>query len=221
MALIELEEFQGPQFLGFVRNIPTPAPFLAERWLPNKTVLDLEVEYVVGVEDKPVMASIIAWDSEAPIGGRPGPGYKISHELPPIKRKMKIPEKQLIRFLTPRANTADKQEVIDWVFKDTARLVDGVQARVEWMRMQALSEDTLAYAEDGVTVEIDYGIGADQQYNVDSGSGLSTWWSDVANADWVLDLQIICDTEEERTGFRPGVLIIPKATTRYMMQNAV
>lgn len=218
MALAELEVFQGPQFLGFVRNVPPPAAYKAATWLPDKTVFDLEVEYIVGAQDRPVMASIIAWDSEAPLGGRPGLGHKITQELPPIKRKVKIPEKQLIRFLSPRAGTPDKQDAIDFVFNDTARLVRGVQARCEWMRMQALSEDTLSYDEEGITVSIDYGITADQQYSMDGGD-FSTWWSDTANANWVLDLQFMTDDIESRTGFRPKNLALSKTVIRYMMQN--
>ena len=219
MALAELEVFQGPQFLGFVRNVPPPAAYKAALWLPDKTVFDLEVEYIVGAQDRPVMASIISWDAEAPLGGRPGLGHTIRQELPPIKRKVKIPEKELIRFLTPRANTPDKQTSIDFVFNDTVRLIRGIQARVEWMRMQALSEDTLAYDEEGITVTIDYGVTADQQYSMDGGD-FSTWWSDVANADWVADMQFICDDIEDRTGFRPKRFVCAKQIVRYMMQNA-
>lgn len=219
MALAELEVFQGPQFLGFVRNVPAPAPYIANRWLPNRTVFDLEVEYLVGAQEKPVMAQILSWDAEAPLAPRPGLGHKITQELPPIKRKAKIPEKQLIRFLQPRANTPDVQSAIDSVFDDTARLIQGVQARVEWMRMQALSESTLAYNEDGIVVTLDYGIDASQQYDVGVDADLSTWWSDTATANWVADLQFIADDMEARTGFRPNEFALSKTIIPYMANN--
>ena len=85
MALWELDEFQGPQFLGFVRNVPTPPGFMGQRWLPDQTTFDLEFEYILGAWRRPVMAHVVGWDSEAPIHGRPALGQKVSGELPPIR----------------------------------------------------------------------------------------------------------------------------------------
>lgn len=220
MALIELEEFQGPQFLGFVRNIAAPAPFIGSRWLPDRTVFDLEVEYIKAAQDRPVMAEIMGWDSEAPISPRPGLGETVRHELPPIKRKSRISEKEIIRFLSPRAGTPDRQTAIDAVYADTARLVRGVQARVEWMRMQALSEDTLSYAEGGVEFAFDYGITSDFQFNVGTGSGLSTWWSDTANSTPITDLQLMLQTYNEVHGFDWTTLVLSKQIIPYLLQNA-
>lgn len=219
MALWELEEFQGPQFLGFVRNVPAPAPFIASRWLPDRTVFDLEVEYLLGADQKAVMANIMAWDAEAPISGRPGLGQRMTMELPPIKRKVKIAEKQLIRFLTPRAGTPDRQTAIDSVYDDTARLVQGIQARVEWMRMQALSEDTLAYNEAGVQVTIDYGIDSSNQYSVGVDAALSTWWDNTSTADPIADLTYIVDDMEARTGFRPTEFVCSKSIIGLLRNN--
>jgi hypothetical protein len=220
MALIELEEFQGPQFLGFVRNIPAPAPFLGSRWLPDRTVFDLEVEYIKAAQDRPVMAEIMGWDSEAPISPRPGLGETVRHELPPIKRKSRISEKEIIRFLSPRAGTPDRQTAIDAVYADTARLVRGVQARVEWMRMQALSEDTLTYDEGGVEFSFDYGIDADFQFNVGTGPGLSTWWSDTATSTPIADLQAMLATYNAKHGFDWTTLVVSKQIIPYLLQNA-
>jgi hypothetical protein len=150
MALWELDEFQGPQFLGFVRSVPEPNTFLGTRWLPNQTVFDLEFEYIKGVNDKPVMAHVMGWDSEAPIHSRAQAGERVSGELPPIKRKSKVSEKEIIRFLTPRAGVPDVQTAINSVYNLTADLLDSVQARVEWLRMQALSENKVVYNEGGV-----------------------------------------------------------------------
>lgn len=130
MALWELEEFKPKQFLGFVRSVPQPNTFLGTRWLPNQNVFDLAFEYVLGANRRPVMAHVLGYDSEAPIHGRPGVGAKVSGELPPIKRKSRIGEKEIIRFMAPRAGTPDVQLAIDSVYQGTADLLDAVQARV-------------------------------------------------------------------------------------------
>src|SRR3954471_23636703 len=101
MALWQLDEFKPPALLGFIRNIPTPQAFIGTRWLPNRVVNDLDFEYILGASKKPVMAHVMGFDSEAPIHGRPGLGERVRGELPPIKRKARFGEKEIIKFLAP------------------------------------------------------------------------------------------------------------------------
>lgn len=158
MALWELDAFQGPAFLGFVRNVPTPFPFISNRWLPDRRVPDIDVSYIKGSMQRPVMAHLVGFDSEAPIGGRQPLGTRVQLDLTPIKRKYRIGEKELIRFYQPRANSADVQVAIDEVFNLTRQGLDSIQARAEWLKMQALSQDTVVYDEAGVVMSFDYGI---------------------------------------------------------------
>lgn len=230
MALWELDQFQGPRFLGFVRNVPTPPAFAGRRWLPDQTVFDLSFEYIMGAQDKPVMAHIMAWDSEAPIHGRPALGRRVQGELPPIKRKAMITEKELIRFLTPRAGSPDVQTAINSVYDLTGTLLDSVQARVEWLRMQALSEDTVVYDEGGMIFSFDFGI--TNHFQVDlvtqqNGDGdsiasdVGPVWSDTTNATPIADLQYLCDLIEQTKGFRPGEIVMSKKARNYMLNSTI
>lgn len=229
MALWELEEFKPPVFLGYVRAVPPPNAFTGTRWLPNDTISDLEFEYVLGSFNRPVMAHIMGFDSEAPIHGRPGVGSTVRGELPPIKRKKKISEKEIIRFLAPRAGMRDQQEAIDAVYNDTDALLDAVQARVEWLRMQALSEDTVVYDESGVVFEFDFGLDDDFQIDLvtqTDGDGTnvaadySTVWTDLANSNPVLDLQAICNTIQAKTGRRPVEFVCSQKASNLLLNNA-
>lgn len=197
MALWELDEFAPPVFLGFVRTMPPPNAFRGERWLPNQTISDLEFEYVLGSYNRPVMAHVMGFDSEAPLHGRPGSAARVTGELPPIKRKARIGEKAIIRFLTPRVGTTDQAEAVRTVYTTTTDLLDTIQARVEWLRMQALSEDTIVYNEAGVKFAFDFGL--DDEFQIDltteqDGDGnsvsseFSTVWSDHTNADPIADM---------------------------------
>jgi hypothetical protein len=229
MALWELDEFQGPRFLGFVRNLPTPPGFLGERWLPNETTFDLEFEYILGAFRRPVMAHVIGWDSEAPLAGRPALGSKVSGELPPIKRKARISEKEIIRFMTPRAGTPDQQTAIDSVYSLAADLQDSVQARIEWLRMQALSEDKVVYNEGGVQFAFDFGI--DDTFQIDMtteqdgagtsvSSSYSTAWTDLTNADPIADMTTLSNAIQAKTGFRPREVVMSNATLGLILNNA-
>lgn len=229
MALYQLDEFQGPQFLGFVRNVPTPQPFVGSRWLPDLTQFDLSFDYVKGSNERPVMAHVMAWDSEAPIHGRPGLGERVQGELPPIKRKARISEKEIIRFMTPRAGTPDVQTAIDSVYNLTAVLLDSVQARAEWLRMQALSMNTVVYNEGGVIIEFDFGVTDNFQIDLvtqtdgdgtDVSASYSTVWSDTVNANPVLDLGVISDLIEDETGDRPAEFVCSRKALGYILANA-
>ena len=229
MALYELDEFQGPQLIGFARSIVEPSNFIGSQFLPDDTVDDLAFEYIKGVSNRPVMASVMAYGAEAPLAGRMPLGERVQGELPPIKRKAAISEKEIIRFLQPRANSNDVQRAIDSVYDLTANLVQGVLARVEWLRIKALSEDTLAYDANGITFEIDYGVNDEYQIDmvnqVDGASSsisslVSTVWSDTTNADPVADLQYLCNKMEEETGYRPANFVCSSKTVNLLLNNA-
>ncbi len=237
MALYELDEFQGPQFLGFVRNLPTPYPFLGETWLPNQPTFDLSFDYILGAYNRPVMATVMGWDAEAPIAGRIPFGPKVTGELPPVKRKARISEKEIIRFLTPRAGTPDLQNAIDSVYNLSAQLIDSVQARVEWLRMQALSELTMVVNEGGAVFNFDFGKTPGLFYDLVAGvDGAGVPITNAATvggaAGGPLDgsggapnpatpvqfLQSICNRMQFTYGFRPVELVCSRKVL-YMLLN--
>lgn len=233
MALYELDEFKPGQFLGFVRSLPAPAAFKGVNYLPNRVINDLAFEYVLGAYRRPVMAHVMGYDSEAPLHGRRGSGAKVEGELPPIKRKRRIGEKEILRFLTPRAGTTDQQEAVNSVYVDTAELLDTIQARVEWLRMQALSEDTVLYDESGVTFSFDFGFDNEFQINlagaggvardgagVDVSSEFGDPWTAIATANPVLDGQAIVNRVREKTGRTLAKWVMSQTKANLLYNNA-
>ena len=217
MALWELAEFVTPRFLGFVRNIPVPEQFQGNRWLPPENVDDIEVEVIKGARERRVMAKVIAYEAETPIGPRPGLGEKIRLSLPPIKLKERIGEQEIIRFKQPRAGTADQQTAIRAVYDTTTRLVQSIFARVEWLQLQALSEPTLAYNDNGVIFAIDYGIG--KQWDLDVDAELSTYWDDHVNSDPVADIGVMRDFLIDTYGVAPAELVVSRAVLAHILAN--
>lgn len=228
MALHELDEFRPPQFLGFVRSVPAPLDYKGQSYLPNQTIFDLAFEYVLGANRRPVMAHVMGWDSEAPLHGRRGEGAKVAGELPPIKRKSRIGEKEIARFLQPRASTPDVQLAIDSVYTDASDLLDSIQARVEWLRLQALSEDKVLYDEGGVQFAFDFGIRDDFQIDLvtqtdgdgtDVSADYGAPWSDTATSNPVLDLQKIANVQQARTGRRPARFVTSQENLNLLTVN--
>lgn len=212
MALWELDEFKPAQLLGFIRAIPTPEDFHAVNWLPNQNIDDLNFEYILGANRKRVMAHIMSFDAEAPIHGRPGLGEKVSGELPPIKRKAMMTEKELIRFKTPRLGTNDVQTAIDSVYNLLVDLNDTVQARIEWIRVQSVTEDKLVYDEGGAAFTFDFGYNDQFQIYLGATAGTAVngagvteatfgpYWTDYANSTPIDDLQKLAFRVRVATG---------------------
>ncbi len=228
MALWELDEFAGARFLGYVRGVPEDPAYRGAEWLPNQTTDDLAFEYIKGVRNRPVMAHVMGFDSEAPIAGRPGLGERVQGELPPIKRKARISEKEIIRFLQPRTGSQDVRAAINSVYDLTDGLLGSVQARVEWLRLKALSEDTVVYNEDGVIFQFDYGIDGRFQYNLPTqtdgtgasiGSDVGPAWSDTANATPLVDLLFFQKRFRDATGYNLGEFVISNQAWGYLLQN--
>jgi hypothetical protein len=231
-ALWQLDEFSAPVMLGFIRGLEVPQNYLGRTLLPDRIIPDSEFEYLKGVNEQPVMAHIIGYDSEAPIAGRPGLGERVRGELPLIKRKARVSEKEIQRFMTPRTGTADLDAAIRAVYDDTARLVRSIQARMEWLRMQALSEDVVVYNDSGVIIQFNYGVPDEAQITLGATAGTATdgtgatvaeygpHWSDVTNATVITDLMTICDEIEQRTGERPARMVMSRRTSNYFLRNA-
>lgn len=229
MALADLEEFSPNTFLPFVRMQPVPDSFKAAQWLPDATINDLSFEYIKGVQNKPVMAHVMGYDSEAPIASRQKGGSRVSGELPPIKRKSRMSEKEIIKYLTPRQGTTDQQDAINSVYIDAATLIESIQSRVEWLRIKALSEQTVVYNEGGVIFEFDFGLDKanviDLTSRKDATSGavandkLSGSWADPTTSDPVNDLAWICNMVQDKTGQRPAEFVTDRASINLMQQS--
>jgi hypothetical protein len=229
MTLWELEALAPPALLGFVRDLLPPPTYRGNEFLPPVTVDDVEIEYLLGSRQKPVMAQIISWDSEAPIGSKRGVAEKVQMELPPIKRKERISEKELLRFLQPRAGTSDQRQVLSSVYDMTARLVLNIQARVEWLQMQALSEDVVTYDEAGIIMQFDYGITGAQQIDLatqtdgtgaDVSADYGPVWTDHTNSTPVSDLMVLCRKVQQLTGRRPRTMVLSPEAFDHLLLNA-
>jgi hypothetical protein len=229
MALADLEEFLPATFLPFVRMQPVPDSFKAGLWLPDATINDLSFEYIKGVQNKPVMAHVMGYDSEAPIASRQAGGERVSGELPPIKRKSRMSEKEIIRYLTPRQGTSDQIDAINSVYIDAATLIESIQSRVEWLRIKALSEQTVVYNEAGVIFEFDFGLDKanviDLVTKLDATDGATTntnfngTWANHEDSDPVNDLAWICNMVQDKTGQRPATFVTDRATINHAQQS--
>ncbi|OLT27749.1 phage capsid protein [Nocardiopsis sp. CNR-923] len=181
--------------------------FTLSRWLPSRMVDDLEYRFTRGGEGLIEAATFRAYDAESPIGARPGV-TRVSGELPPISRKVRLGEYDRLR---QRRLTG---EIRSAILTDAERMARSVAARLELARGQALVEGQVVIDENGVMATVDYGRSAGHTVTA------ATPWSDTVNATPLADMLAWRDTYVASNGERPGVAVISTVVLGYLLRNA-
>ncbi len=138
-----------------------PVLRVGDALFPNRKTDALEVEYLKGANGLPVAATVHSWDSEAQIGSRGG-AESVKQEMTLIKRKLPVREREIIAINNPRTD-AELDRLIKTRYNDVDTLVDGVLARVEAMKMEAVAKGVININENGIVGTIDYGVPANQK----------------------------------------------------------
>lgn len=162
-----LDLFNQKEVLNYLQNRQYPV-LMGETLFPEVKRQSLEFDEIRGALKVPVVASIHSFDTEAEIGSREG--QVNARELALIKRKMQLREKDIIALENPRSQ-AEKEYLMRDVYNDIDTLVQGVRARVEAMRMEALATGKVTIDENGLNGTIDFQVPEENQ------EVLTTLWS--------------------------------------------
>lgn len=166
-----LELFEQREVLTYLQNRKYPA-LAGEALFPEVKRQSLKFDEIRGAMKVPVVASVHAFDTEAEIGSREA--EKRAMELALIKRKMQLKEEDIIALENPR-NSAEQEYLMKEVYNDIDVLVQGVRARVEAMRMEALATGKITIDENGLNGTVDYNVPLENQEVL---SGTDLWSSD-------------------------------------------
>lgn len=173
---VELTEFARIAQADFDAQSQTLA-----RFFPYSPIDDIRYAYNRGVDALVDEATFRAFDTESPLGRRPGMA-RITGELLPISRKVPLSEYAALRL---RAADAMQAGVISGVFRDTERLARGIAARYERARGSLLQTGKLTLTnENGLTMTYDSGRNAALTIN----SVVSPAWSSHNTATPIADL---------------------------------
>jgi hypothetical protein len=179
--------------------------FTLSRWLPNVLVDDLTFRFARGGDGLADAATFRAYDAESPIGSRPGVS-RVTGELPPISRKIRLGEYERLRQRKLDAAIGDAIE------SDAERMVRSVAARLELARGQALVTGKVTISENGVIAEADFGRAAGHTV-----TAAATWATDTT--DIIGHLNTWRDVYVESTGQEPGSIVTSRKVMGYMLRN--
>jgi len=197
-----LKLFSTKNVLSYVQN-RSYQTYLGDTLFPARKVPSLETEILEDTYTAPTIAPISAFDTEAQIGSREA-NVRMA-ELGYMKRKIQLKEKDLVALRNPR--TAEEQAYLtQLVYNDTDKMVTGVLARIELMRMQVLANGIVLPDDKDVNWKVDYKLPKEHQVKAD--------WSD-KDADIIGDIQTWVDTLDSA----PTRVITSNKVKNAMLQN--
>lgn len=141
-----------------IQNLGTAGDTL----FPNEKTDYLEAEYTRLAKSPtlPHAAQVHGFDTEAVIGRRPlAEVVRIEQLL--IKEKLNMSER-IMRLTNRGVNSEDA--ILNYIYDDLGNLATAVRTRTEVAKFEVLCTGKMRIAENGVNLEVDYGVPDDNRY---------------------------------------------------------
>ena len=208
-----LDFLSNETYRDYFREIPGK-PYVGEELFPNSEKIDdLKVSYIVGADNRPVVAKLSAYDAEPETGNRDRVD-KATIELFKIQKQYRMDEKELRVFLNDSSLDA-KKIAAKKLFDDGKMVYNDIRATVQLMRMQLLTDGSLNFPLfDPIgnnKAVVDYQVPSANKLAL---STFSKPWSD-PDADIIKDIQDMC----EKTDEVPEVAMTSKRVLSYILRN--
>lgn len=206
-----LKEFSNKRVLAYARAIPEEG-YLGTTLFPMQLSPELTFEYWQSLNLLPISASLQAYGAEAQIASREG-AAKISGEIPPIKRKIYLDERNMLAL--KREGAGDVEMVRTELYNDIDNMVAAVFTRIEALRITAMAFGEIALDENGVILNVDYGVPANHQETLTTNDR----WSEAATRTIIDDIQRWTDTVEDDSGVRPTRAVTSNQVVAQMLDD--
>ena len=204
-------------------NASNRIPYLGEGLFPRVQKSGLNLKWFKQNLGLPVILKPSAFDANATIRSRQGLEV-IDTEMAYFKEAMIVKEQDIQDYETVVEGSPYAREILDRNFRDAETLIESARVVEERMRMSLLAnangKPSISIATEGVTYAYDFdpnGTYASNNFTALSGTSL---WSDTTNSTPLDDVSEAQDKVEAKTGERPSILLISKATMNLLKQNA-
>ena len=148
-------------------------PFLGETLFPNRKKLGLDLAWIKGAANTPVVLRPSAFDVE--VMPRPRLGFsEIKTEMPFFKESKRLNEvdRQELNKVLEHPNPLYRDEILNRIFDDDTELLEAARTQRERMRMSLLTTGMISIESNGVKLDYDYGMPSSHKITVtNSGTG--------------------------------------------------
>lgn len=190
------------------------APFLGEALFPNRKKLGLDLAWIKGAAQTPVVLRPSAFDVE--VTPRPRIGLdEFKTEMPFFKESKRLNEydRQELNKVMEHPNPLYRDEIINRIFDDNIELLDAARVQRERMRMSLLTSGMISIASNGVNLEYDYGMPSDHKITV------TNKWNVPETSNPFADIQAAQDVIEDEGNARPTRMLMNRYTWRLLFDS--
>lgn len=180
-----------------------------EQFLPNQANPELEYRVTRNAFKDVDVAEYRSFDTQPKLTGRQGM-ERIRGELAPVSRQIALTEEDHLRLNA--LQTGEEDPMISAIFADAERMVRAVQMRIEVARGQVLTTGKFTLAENGLMMEADFGM--DAQNRPTAGASWATSSTDILD-DMMTWVQHYVDVN----GVEPGVMVTGRKVMSYLYKN--
>lgn len=147
--------FANPLFSETIKEVPVSQKFIGSRFLPTEETYDLDWNETV-LTRQADMADIVDSGAELPLTDR-DPMKRVSGEIVDIGQSYIVTKKELAALMDK--GNPGKRKIAEKQLLGKARLVkQNIDARIEWLRWQALGNGAVTYNKNGIMLGVDFGV---------------------------------------------------------------
>lgn len=189
-------------------------PYFGETIFPARKQMGTDISWLTASDGLPIAIQPSNYDAKATLRERTGFG-KMETEMAFFREAMRIGEKdrQELNKLLNHPNSNIALPIIKNIFDDVKKLVEGVKAQAELMRMELLQGGTINVT--GVNNGAQYKYDYKMENIIESTS--AGWGEDGSNP--IQDIMDVQDHVEDKTGVRPTRLVMNRNTFLKMVNN--
>ncbi|KFM99231.1 minor capsid protein E [Bacillus clarus] len=212
MGIAHLEQFQPPLLKVTVEEVlhNTP-PTFADKVLPNVDSFDTNFAFDVVKHSKHI-AGLIGYGSEPPVMDKDQVASKIG-EVVKIGIKNIYSEEELLALNTPR-NPSERESAVGKMVAKNVDIIGALQLRIALMKLEAIMKGELRYNQNGVKLNVDYGISEENRIVLPSGND----WSNPEH-DIIGDIEEWAYKYQDLNGEFPDLMVIPPEVTKFIRLN--
>lgn len=213
-GITHLEEFQQPALRGLVdASLQDAVPTLADRFIPTEETYNRQFAYDI-IKTNKYIAAMIGEGSEPPVVDRNAVANK-SGEIAQMGIKDILTYEEIVALHQARSN-GEKTAMIDSITLKAVDLVDAIQRRINVIKMEALTKGTFSHVKNGVKINIDFGIPAENKVSL---TGSNAWSN--SDADVIGDLLNWVQAYEDENGVAPDVIYLSREVQSLLLKNSV
>jgi len=202
--------FANPLFTDVIKEVPVETSYIGQRFLPLADTYDIDFNETV-ITRQADMANLVDSGAELPLTDR-DPVRRVSGEITDMGQSYILSKKELAAMMD-KGNEGKRKLAVKEVLNKTAQVKRNIDARIEWMRWQALGNGVLAYNKGGIILGTDFGVPSDNKV-----SALTRW--DDTSPTILADYEAWVQTYIDLNGMAPDTFVTSIKAIRVVMNNA-